>query len=203
MEEPLKTLPIFALATVLACGGGRAAPPSPDQPPATRPPDLTGAAVMVLPAQHGPGGAPIGEPVPGLDRELAYWLGERLPRVKWVFPPDLDRALERSPSLDINIRALAVSIFHRARVENIGDPLFGDLRRLGALTDTRFALVPVAATYVPNPTGQGRAEVSIALIDTLGGRVLWFGVAAGQPGAEGSTGVAATAASAVASLFER
>lgn len=184
-----------------ACGGGRAAPPTPEQTRETRPPDLTGASVMVLPAQAGPGGPVAGEPVPGLDREIAFWLAERAPRVKWVFPPEQERALERSPSLDIDIHALAVSSFHRARVENIGDPLFGDLRALGALVDARFALVPVAAAYVPAATGDGRVEMSVALIDTRGGRVLWFGVVAGDPGPQDASSTAATAAAALAQLI--
>jgi hypothetical protein len=47
-------------------------------------------------------------------------------------------------------------------------------------------------------TQPGRVEVAVALIDTFGGRVLWYGVMAGEPGAEGSGDVAASAARAVA-----
>jgi hypothetical protein len=180
-----------------ACGGRSAAPPSPDDP-GTRPPDLTGSRVMVLPAQHGPNQTGGGEPVPGLDREIEFWLRDAAPRVSWVFPPEIDRALARSPSLRIDIRALAVSSFHRARVENIGDPLFGDLRSLNALVDARVALIPVAATFAEDSTGNGRVELAVALIDTLGGRVIWFGTIAGENGAEGSPNVAASAARALA-----
>lgn len=186
---------------VAACGG-RQAPPSPDQPQPL-PPDLTGQTVIVLPAQHGPGGGPAREPVAGLDREISFWLAEQAPRVHWVFPEELDRILARSPSLEIDIRALAVSAFHQVEVRNIGDPLFGDLNRLGALTGARVALVPVAAAWVPDGAGSGRVEISVALIDTRGGRVYWFGALAGQPGPEGSTGVAATAAEALANLIAR
>jgi hypothetical protein len=156
-----------------------------------------------MPAQAGPGGPPVGEPVPGLDREIAYWLGERAPRVKWKFPPEIERALARSPSIEVDIHALSVAVFHRAQVQIIGDPLFGDLRRVGALVDARYALVPVAAAFVPNAAGQGRVELSVALIDTVGGRVLWFGVMAGQPGPPGSPATAASAAGALANLIAR
>ncbi|MCI0432357.1 MAG: hypothetical protein L0271_01720 [Gemmatimonadetes bacterium] len=156
---------------------------------------------MVLPAQHGPGGGVGDEPVPGLDREIAYWLSERAPRVRWIFAQAIESALARNPSLDIRIHALAVQSFHRAEVQNIGDPLFGDLRSIGALVDARFALVPVAAGWVPDRSGNGRAEVRAALIDTLGGRVLWTGIVAGEPGAEGTPAVAATAAQALARLI--
>jgi hypothetical protein len=153
---------------------------------------------MVLPAQAGPGHQGAGEPVPGLDGEVAYWLAEVAPRVSWVFPPEIDRALERSPSLDIRIRALAVASFHRAQVQNIGDPLFGDLRALNALLNARLALIPVAAARVMQSDGTERVQLSVALIDTLGGRVVWFGAVAGDAGPVGGAAAAASAARALA-----
>jgi hypothetical protein len=202
----LTALRLLAVATLAACTA-RAEPPSPDRPAATRPPDLTGASVMVLPAQAAPGSntLPDAEPVPGLDREIAFWLGESAPRVEWVFPPALARALERSPSLGIRLNSLAVSSFHRAEVEIIGDPLFGDLRALGALVDARYALLPVSAAFVPaaDGGGSGRVEMRVALIDTRGGRVLWYGALAGDPAQAGSPMVAATAAQALARAVAR
>jgi hypothetical protein len=165
-----------------------------------RPPDLTGASVMVLPAQAGPSNAGAGEPVPGLDREIAYWLGELVPRATWVFPPAIERAISRNPSLDIRLDALAVHSFHRGVVDIVGDPLFGHLSALGPLVGARFALVPVAASYVTAEAGDGRVEVHAALIDTRGGRVLWFGVAAGDRAPAGAQATA-SAARAFASLF--
>ena len=189
----------FALAT--ACGG-HAEPPSPDQPQ-PQPPDLSGADVMVFPAQPAPGLPPTTEPVPGLDREIQFWLTERVPRVHWIFPPEMERALARTPSMEIRIHALAVSSFHRGEVKVIGDPLFGDLRSLGALVNGRFAFVPFAAGWVADDVGTGRVEIRTALIDTRGGRVLWSGVVAGEAGAEGSREVAASAAEALAGLIGR
>jgi hypothetical protein len=202
----LTALRVLALATLAACAS-RAEPPSPDRPPDTRPPDLTGASVMVLPAQAAPGSntLPDAEPVPGLDREIAFWLAESAPRVEWVFPPALERALERSPSLGIRLNALAVASFHRAEVEIIGDPLFGDLRALGALVDARYALLPVAAEFAlaAEGGGSGRVEMRVALIDTRGGRVLWFGALAGEAGMAGTPSTAATAAQALARAVAR
>lgn len=192
-----------AALLVAACGGRRAEPPSPERPQAP-PPDLTGSRVMVLPAQPAAGAATPGEPVPGLDREIAFWLGESAPRIDWVFPPGIRQALARSPSLEIDIDALAVSSFHRARVERIGDPLFGDLRALNALVNARYALVPVAAGYVSDATGGGRVEIHAALIDTIGGRVLWFGAVAGDPAPAGAaTGVASAARALAATIGGR
>jgi hypothetical protein len=190
---------LVAIAMLLSACSRSVPPPSPDRPQA-RPPDLTGAAVMVLPAQAGPNNTGAGEPVPGLDREIAYWLGEMVPRATWVFPPAIERAISRNPSLGIRLDALAVQSFHRGVVEIVGDPLFGDLSALGPLVNARFALVPVAADYIEDPAADGRVEVQAALIDTRGGRVIWFGVVAGDRGPEGAQATA-SAARALASMF--
>jgi len=190
---------LAALAGPAACAGGRP-PPSADRP-APRPPDLAGAAIMVLPVQPGgilPGEAGGGPPAAELDAELAYWLAERGPQVRWVFPPQLERALARSPALQMDLRALAVAGFRRAELRTIGDPLFGQLRALGGLADARFALLPVGAAFRPASGGAGRLELAAALIDTVGGRVLWFGVVAGAPGPPDDPAHAARAAQALA-----
>lgn len=191
-------LGLVALLALAACATRREAPSADRPPPA--PPDLTGQAVLVLPVQPTWGEVPA-----GLDAELEYWLGESGPGVRWVFPPALERALARSPGLGIHLRSLAVSTFLRAEVRRIGDPLFGDLTRLGALVDARYALVPVAGAYVPGPDdGEGRVEVAVALIDTIGGAVLWYGVVGGEPGEPGSVAASASAAQALArTLFPR
>ncbi|HEX7117579.1 MAG TPA: hypothetical protein VF212_02245 [Longimicrobiales bacterium] len=177
------------LAGALACASRE--PPSADQP-APAPPDLSGRPVMLLPVQPGRLGVPA-----GLDDELAYWMSARAPSVRWVMPDAIDAAIARSPTLGIRPRALAVSVFQRAEVHNIGDPLFGDLRRLGALVEARYAILPVAAGYVSRPEG-GRVEIAAAIIDTLGGRVLWYGIVAGEPGDAGSPAVVASAAQTLA-----
>ncbi len=94
-----------------------------------------------------------------------------------------------------------MSVFHRAEVRRIGGPLYSDLRGLGALVDARYALIPVAGGYVQRPAG-GRVEVAVAIIDTFGGDVLWFGVVGGEAGDAGSRAVVASAARSLArSLF--
>jgi hypothetical protein len=188
----LRALPVLLLLAVSAACSSRAPAPSADAPQRNAP-DLGGRTVMVLPAQFAPGGGSGGlEPVPGLDAEIAYWLADRGPRIQWVFPAAIDRALQRNPTLGIRPNALAVGAFHSMEVRNIGDPLFGDLRTLGALMDARYALLPTAAAYVSREGGE-RVEVSAALIDTRGGNVLWFGVVAGNTGPRGSAAVASAA----------
>lgn len=197
-HRPGRTARVALAVFAFACS--RSVPPPSADRPQMRPPNLAGLEVMVLPAQAGPMNQGAGEPVPGLDREIAYWLGEMVPRATWVFPPAIERALSRNPSLAIRLDALAVQSFHRGVVEVIGDPLFGDLSALGPLVNARYALVPVAADYVEDPAADGRVEVQAALIDTRGGRVLWFGIAAGDRGPAGQQATA-SAARALAGLF--
>lgn len=193
------SIPLLIVFATQACAHARTQSPSADEPQ-PRAPDLTGRAVMVLPAQPAPAARRdrlSGEVITGFDAELAYWLEERAPRVRWTFAPELRRALARNAMLNIDVDALAVGSFHRAQVRNIGDPLLGDLRRLGAVVDARLALVPVAVNYVEQAEG-GRGEAAFALIDTYGGRVLWYGVVAGDAGPVGDSETAASLARAAA-----
>jgi len=148
---------------------------------------------MLLPVQ---GGLPDAAAV---EAELAYWLLELGAATRWVLPATLEQMVARSPALHVPLGNLAIQSFHRAQVRNIGDPLFGDLRRLGAFADARYALVPVRGGYIPGEAGrEGRVEIAAALIDTVGGAVLWFGVVAGQNGPPGSPATTASAARALA-----
>ncbi|HET9984321.1 MAG TPA: hypothetical protein VFQ38_12065 [Longimicrobiales bacterium] len=187
---------LLALALALGCAR-RAALPTPESPQ-TRAPDLTGRTVMVLPAQ--PVGSIASTTVQAFDAEAAYWLGDRGARVRWKFPRQLEQSLTTAGGLDIDLHNLAVGDFRGMRLRRIGDPLFGDLRRLGALVDARYALLPTSLAYVPPPAGQtqGRVEVAAALVDTMGGDVVWFGVLAGERGPEDDRATAATAARALA-----
>ncbi len=192
-------LGLLGALLVAGCAAVSQAPPTADSPKPA-PPSLAGRSVLVLPGQPAPGAARnarTGEVVPGFDAELAYWLEDQGPRVDWTFAPEIRAALERNAMLGIDIDALAVGSFHVAQVKNIGDPLLGDLRRLAALLDARWALVPVAVGYVPRDEG-GRAEAALALIDTYGGRVLWYAVMAGEPAEQGSSDAAASVARAIA-----
>lgn len=191
----------LAAAALAACGGRHQAPPTPDAPPP--PPFLSGATVMLLPLQDAgyarlptvDGGA-AGEQ---LDAELAYWLPERGAGVRWVLPERLREVLARSPGLGIDLSSLDVAVFRYAQVQRVGDPLFGDLVRLGALVDARFALIPTSAAYRPGPDGQpGRLELAATVIDCTDGRVHWFGVVASEPGPAGAQATAASAAQALA-----
>ena len=187
-------------ATAAACAQ-RAQPPVPGDD--TRPPpSLAGRPVLVLPVQ--PTSGPGVLAVPGLDADIAFFLSERAPQVRWILPAQVERALANAPTLRIQPSALDVGGFRRARLERIGEPLFTDLHNLGLLLDARLALLPYAGGYVAGAGGSpGRVELHVALIDTAGGDVLWIGAVTGQPGAPDSAAVGASAASALAELLGR
>lgn len=196
---------------MLACA--RPAPPSADAQP--RPfPDLGGRTVMVLPVQGAvptlalpasadPAAAPALlslEMQQALEAELVYWLQQRVPRVRWVAPEAIERSVRNSPSLEVRPRELTVRDFQRARLQSIGDPLYGELRRVGALMDARLALLPIGALWVAEREGGGRVHLVSALIDTFGGDVLWQGVVAGNAGERSDAAVIASAAQALARM---
>jgi hypothetical protein len=138
-----------------------------------------------------------------LDAEISYWLREQAPDVRWVLPETIDRTLRRTPELDIKVRELDVAVFRRAQVKRIGDPLYGDLRRIAAVHgDARLAVVPVGAEFKPTGADQGRIEVALAVIDLGFGDVIWFGVVGGEAGPPGQQ-TATSAAQSIAGRFGR
>jgi hypothetical protein len=127
--------------------------------------------VLVLPVQ-------LREGVPTdatVDEELSYALRARGSRVQWVFPPEVEAALRRSPGVQARTRDLPVGVFLQAEVRRIGDPLFGDLRRLTVLTGSELALIPVELRYA-----EGGFRLTAALVNARDGRVAWLGVVQGS-----------------------
>lgn len=205
-----RTLLIWALTLTTAACSRSVAPPAADTE--QRPfPDIGGASVMLLPIQRiVPTIAPpaafdtaravaalSAASLAALEAELTYWLPEHARRVHWVLPDAIERAMRGSAALRINVRDLPVRDFQRSRLRAIGDPLYGDLRRVAVVTDTRLALLPLGALWVPEIGGSGRVHIAAALIDTVGGAVLWYGVAAGEPGPADDAATLASAAQAL------
>ncbi|MGD2067659.1 MAG: hypothetical protein PVI57_03165 [Gemmatimonadota bacterium] len=196
-------LGVLLLALGLGACGGATPPPAAGESRGAVP-DLTGTRVMVLPPQR--------VTLPGdAEAELTFALEGRAPGVDWVMPDELRRAAEGSPGYDVLVEGLPVGVFERAEVRRVGDPLYGYLRRLAALVDARAALIPVSVRYrpadpaesrdEPDPTtapAPGRVEASAALISVVNGRVLWFGVAGGEPGSRSDPAALASALDALA-----
>jgi hypothetical protein len=138
------------------------------------------------------------------DGELAYALGQRNANVDWVLPEDMRRASATSPGLDVRLQGLPVGMFMQSEVRRVGDPLFGYLRRMGALVSSDVALLPVlvrhrpsSAATVDRPAVSPAVEIAAALIAVRSGEVLWFGVEQGQPGGAEDPRALATAAEAL------
>jgi hypothetical protein len=204
------------LVALLLCACSSRTPPAADTQQRAFP-DMGGRRVMLLPVQNviplvtapatvdttrEPASLP-GDTRTTLEAELGFWLPSNSPRVEWVLPDAVERAVQRSPAIDVRVRDLAVRDFLRARLTSVGDPLYGELRRVAALLDARYALLPIGAVWIPEQGGGGRIHVALALIDTMGGNVLWSGVAAGTTGTIDDPAVAASAAEAVARLIPR
>lgn len=208
-----RSLAAAGVLALLLLGCARAAPPSAEARQRAFP-SLAGRTVMVLPVQGAtptlslpaaadPAVPPVALPPdmhPALEAELAYWLQQQAPGARWVAPEAVERAVRQSPLLEVRARDLTVRDFQRARLEMIGDPLYGELRRIAALMDARLALLPVGALWVAEPGGVGRIHLAAALVDTFGGDVLWYGVVAGTAGRREDDAVIASTAQALARL---
>ncbi len=149
--------------------------------------------MMVFPVQL------RGNALAELDRELAFALSQIGDRVAWLLPDQLGDALARSPGTGLQLEGLPVEGFLSGELRRVGDPLFGNVYRLGALVDATYALVPVRARSVVSESGQV-VEISATVLEVRTGRVLWFGVVEGTAGPPGDP---ASAASAVEALARR
>lgn len=171
---------VLALTALAGCGGQQVeTPPRPGEFQGAVP-ALEGHRVMVLPVQFAPG-------VPGpADAELHFALEDRGPRIGWVFPDEMREVLARSPALEVHMDALPVGVFRQAEVQRIGDPLYGELRRLAAVANADLALLPLEVRPALDSLGavvpDGGLQVTATLIDIHTGRVYWFGVVAGEAG---------------------
>lgn len=189
MGVPSKKTLLGTLALVLAaCASG-----SPDsESGATRGavPDLRGARVLVLPAQLLDGVPPDLT----VDEELAFALGARTRRVSWIFRAEVEAALRRSPNLQASLADLPVGIFLQAEVNRIGDPLYGELRRLTTLVGADVAVIPVRLSYGED----GAYHLVSALLEPTSGRVLWVATVDGETGPADDPGTLASLADALA-----
>jgi len=193
VEEGMRGIPgrsgavLLGLLLMVVYAWGCASRPSPPGPGEARGvlPDLRGQRVLVLPVQ-----LRDGLPHEALaDAELAYALRTVGPAVEWIFPPDIDALLARSPGVSASIRDLPVGVFLRAEVRRIGDPLYGDLRRLSTLTGAGMAVIPVELRY----SDVGAYRITAALVSLRSGHVDWFGVVEGEVGLAEDPGALASA----------
>ena len=156
-------------------------------------PTLLGVKVMVLPVQTTIG--IVGDP----EAELVFALAARGTGVTWIMPATLRTQLARNPSLNVPLDDLPVGAFLQAQVNRVGDPLYGYLRRMAAISDAQLALIPVQVRQRATTEGRpGAVEVVVAIVSVVDGRVAWFGVVQGNAGDGSNPASLASAADALA-----
>jgi hypothetical protein len=164
---------IALIALVVSACGGKSAPPGPGTFRGT-PPDLRGSRVVVLPLQSNAGVA--GD----LDAELAFGLQDRTREVTWILSSEVDAVLARTPGVSARTRGLPVGHFLLAEVQRVGDPLYGEFRRIAALVDGAMILLPVQAALGQAEAGEHPPiNLTVALLNPRTGRVVWFGIVEG------------------------
>lgn len=183
----VRVAPVLVILGAACAGRGG---PRPETPP---PLDLQGVRVMVLPAQG------VRSVRGDVDAEIAFALRERGRATSWVFPPELREALARNRGVPVELDALPVGIFRQAEVRRVGDPLYGQLRRLAALSDANVAVIPIDVhVIVMGEPPAPRLVITAAAIDARLGAVLWFGAASADASATPGAPPLAAAADALA-----
>jgi hypothetical protein len=208
---------IPALLLPLALAACRSA--KPDASPSSPPVDLrplnafAGQRVAVLPAQRLRPADTLtwGARVPAgraylaaFDSVLAAQPGERGLATVWAQAADVERAARRNATYAADPRSLAVNALLPRKskpLEDLPEPLASQLRTLVALTDARYALVPVELRFERGTTGQGRAVLHAALLDARAASVTWAGDVAGDSSLTLSPALAASPAARLADLI--
>jgi hypothetical protein len=208
---------LVVAATVVALGACRS--PAPAADPATvqqaaRPlASLATQPVALLPAQTVRGGDSTGwsaqlGPVPAflrsLDSAIAAELADRGTARTWVMAEALGRSAKRNPAFTSDPYALsAESLRHGVRRTHarLGEPLASQVRSLIALTEARYALVPVELRFEPAASGAGRAILRLVLIDARRAEIQWAGDVSMEDALPSVPDIVATLADRVADLL--
>ena len=189
-------------ALALACGGGRADASQTPAPQPTAPIPATsfaGQRVMLLPptlaiaderlgwqGRFGDRRTTLGQ----ADSVIGGLLVDRTPEVTWVRSAELRRAVQMSAGMAGDPAQLPLAVLRGDRVTEVPDPMRTQLRNLAAVSRTRFALVPAALVWIPADTaaavraivqgsGAGTAELTLVMVDTRLGHVVFRTVARG------------------------
>ena len=201
---------LASLIVVAACSRGpdpnAQVAPLPNRPLA----GLAGQQVIVIPTHYLRPGDSLGwaEAVErpralltDLDDEIAFALGERGFRTKWVFPDQLVRSAQRNAAHSPDPRALAAEglrpLARRRSDGQLGEPLATQLRALVALHGARYALFPVELRFEKSG-GAGRAVVHVLLLDARLSRATWGGDVRGDTASAFGRGIIASVANSLA-----
>ena len=140
----------------------------------------------------------------------------------WHAPAEVVDLAARNPTLDVEPRRLAGSLLRASSEgDRIPAPLHGQLRRVSALFDARYMMVPLTLGWEPDTTAAGgrdtaaapdstagpaapegrttgRAVLDLAMVDIRRGVVLWRGTLHSDPASRDSPAMLATLAARLA-----
>jgi hypothetical protein len=112
------------------------------------------------------------------DSLIAVFLEERAPEAEWVLPEELRRAHRQAPGMLADPDKMGTSLL-RSPFEQVPDPLRIQMRALTGVAGAAYALVPASLLFYAEPGGQGRAELTMVLVNVRLGRPVWRSVAEG------------------------
>lgn len=179
----------LCLNVLAACSGARPATeePAPTQAVPLPTGGIAGEPVSVYPltmliTQESLGWGryvqPRREALDRADSLIAAFLTERAPEAIWVLPDELRTAARRAPGMLAQPDQMATSLL-RAPFEQVPDPLRIQLRALTGVAGGKYAFIPASLVFYAASEGQGRAELTMVLVDVRLGRPVWRSVAEG------------------------
>ena len=104
----------------------------------------------------------------------------RGPEVNWVLPPQLRKVARRSAGVVEDPDQMGQAILRSPKMNKVPDPLRSSVRGLVALVGGRIALVPASVGFGPEASGRIRADLTLVLVDSRSGKVLWRTLAYGR-----------------------
>jgi hypothetical protein len=131
---------------------------------------------------------PLAAPAELADRtKLLAWadsimgraLEDRAPEVKWILPPELRKEAIRAPGVASDPDRMGQAIMRDHELKVTPDPLRSSLRSMAAIAGGRHVLVPASLIFNSAANFQLHADLSMVMIDTRTGVVVYRTVAAG------------------------
>lgn len=117
--------------------------------------------------------------------------------VTWMGLEEQRHAARRNPTLGLDPDQFATSYLIGSTVDRIPDPLWGQVRSLGAITGARFAVVP-AAVRIAGVAGSLTATYIVVVVDVRTGTVMFRARATGRPMASAEAALASAAGTVIA-----
>ncbi len=187
-----KAGPVWCMLLLTACGGAQPATDEPEPSQAAPLPTsgIAGQSVSVYPltllaTEESLGWESMVQPreeaLARADSLIAVFLEERAPEADWVLPEALRRAHRQAPSMLANPDKMGTSLL-RSPFEQVPDPLRIQMRALTGVAGGEYALVPASLVFYAEPDDQGRAELTMVLVNVRLGRPVWRSVADGVAG---------------------